>query len=293
MRYDKAPRPLSAVIVSPPRVVRSSPTDPAAPPAGRPTLGRDQLLFGQQAVWNALKTQMDSVTQLFYSREQTAALGPVFAILAARNAVCREVDGETLARIAGTHGHQGLVAVLRGSAPSAPVQEELVSLVQAPGCAILLTGPLPAVALAALARTARYFGVSSVWLAPEAAKALHASRARAAVEALRTLPLRECPNTLAQLQAYARAGGQPVVLRRDGQHTVGALSALRRMSVLLVLPPEDGDLDATMLETMALRVRLETTAEGETLPVCVAAGIALAMLKAPSPSTPGMRTVSR
>ena len=119
MRYDRAPRPLSAVSTIPPRRVKAPPSaatpapNAAATRTNPPPAPRAQVIFGHRAVWTALLQQTDNIGLLLYTREQIGALAPVFPVLAARQVTCRQESEETLTRVAGSYAHQGLVVTLK------------------------------------------------------------------------------------------------------------------------------------------------------------------------------------
>ena len=134
MKYDRAPRPLSAVTLRPPRKVDApvgawrppprppEPTRPVTPastaatsatPSSRTAIPRTRTIFGQRAVWQAIQTQLNALHQIWFSSDQRAALAPILPILTGRGVACTEVADAALAQVAGTHGHQGIVVVVR------------------------------------------------------------------------------------------------------------------------------------------------------------------------------------
>ncbi len=226
MRYDKAPRPLSAVIVVPPRRVKETDSDATAnaQSAQRAAAPQSQVVFGQTAVWNALAKHVNELEQLLYNREQIGALANIFPILSARQVVCREVDSETLARVARSPAHQGLVAVI-GAKSASPALDDLAVTAVRPGVSLLLAGPIHAHELADLVRTARFFGVAAVWLTPDARRS---ANARTVNEALQALPVRDCTAPVSQVHDFVQAGGRAVVLGTHGSHGLPSLAGLRR-----------------------------------------------------------------
>lgn len=134
MKYDRAPRPLSTVSLRPPRKVAGPPQpwrppEPAAMPASPPpreapsrepppesprlSVPRSRTINGQKAVWAAIQMHLPDLQQLLHSPDQRGALAPILPILTNRGVPCREVNDAALAQVAGTHAHQGLVAILR------------------------------------------------------------------------------------------------------------------------------------------------------------------------------------
>lgn len=292
MRYDKAPRPLSALTTVPPRRVKLEPGQGTAV-AQVGVAQTEQVIFGQVAVWDALQRQTDQLLQLLYAPEQIGALAPVLPILVALKVVCRQADAETLARVAGSAAHQGLVARIRAVAQVGNPTDHWATLAQTPGCSLLLTGAISAKSLADLARTAAYFGVQTLWLDATARSSLNALGIKAALGGLQGLALNDCAAPLSQLATFVRAGGTAVALSREGQHGLQALAGLGKRAILLALNAEDTVLDPSILAAMSLRVRIDANGSAPSLPASVLAGIALAMLQAAPAAKLGVGPIVR
>ena len=238
---------------------------------------REQTICGLRAVQAALKMRPDRVRRLFYSAEHARPLQPTLAILAKRRAIFRELPADELDRVAGTRAHQGLVAVL--DAPDVPkLSREAVTLTaQQPGVTLLLDGVGNPHNVGAIARTAAFLGVRSLWLTAEGAETVRSSAAcRTAEGGLESLDVSVVHDARAVVQAYAAAGGHALALAVRGEKTLADLTTYRGQPILLVVGSEENGLDPAVEAACTLRARITGTAAVESLNVSVAAGIALA-----------------
>jgi TrmH RNA methyltransferase len=227
-------------------------------------------ICGLAAVTAAYARRPEAVLRLFYVAERKLAAGPFCAVMAAAKKPYRMVDGEELAKIAGTPHHGGIVAVAKPLVaaildPDNPPRGKLL---------LVLDGIGNPHNLGAIARSAAFFGVPALLIGEGAGHAMPSDAAlRTAEGGLEHLALyrtRDLPRALRAMEPHYRTVA--ATLGREAM----ALSALPRdRPVALVLGNEETGVSAPVLAACRREVRIEGSGRVQSLNVAQAAAVLL------------------
>ena len=147
-----------------------------------------KVLFGFHAVGVRLKTAPQSITEIYFDPTRRDARMRQF-IERARESNVRliEADGLRLARLAGSHGHQGVAARVQALAPTHSL-DELLDQLTAPPLLLVLDGVTDPHNLGACLRVADGAGAHAVIAPKDHAVGLNATVAKVASGAAETVP---------------------------------------------------------------------------------------------------------
>ncbi len=147
-----------------------------------------KVLFGFHAVGVRLKTAPESITEIYFDPTRRDARMRQF-IERARESNVRliEADGLRLARLAGSHGHQGVAARVQALAPTHSL-DELLDQLTAPPLLLVLDGVTDPHNLGACLRVADGAGAHAVIAPKDHAVGLNATVAKVASGAAETVP---------------------------------------------------------------------------------------------------------
>jgi len=164
---------------------------------------KNHILFGFHAVGVRLKTAPDSLIEIYVDPTRRDARMRQFAARV-REAGVRliEADNLRLAKLAGSHGHQGVVARAR-SLPQAHSLDDLLDILQAPPLLLVLDGVTDPHNLGACLRSADGAGAHAVIAPKDHAAGINATVAKVASGAAETVPYFMVTNlarTLGELQ---------------------------------------------------------------------------------------------
>jgi len=163
----------------------------------------DKILFGFHAVGVRLKTAPDSLIEIYLDPMRRDARMRQFTARA-REAGVRliEADSLRLAKLAGSHGHQGVVARAQ-PLPHARSLDDLLDTLQTPPLLLVLDGVTDPHNLGACLRTADGAGAHAVIAPKDHAAGINATVAKVASGAAETVPYFMVTNlarTLGELQ---------------------------------------------------------------------------------------------
>lgn len=277
-RIDSRPLGRSAGPIAPgaPGDRRQQPWQAQRPAAG--AAAKEQRICGLHAVLAALRARQHQVRRLYFSAELRASVQPFLPPLAARRAVFRELPPEELAKVAGSHSHQGLAAVLAWPEVPLLTRSDVQGAATTAGVTLLLDGVANPHNLGAIARTAAFFGAAGLWVGADARETLRSAAAyRVAEGGLELLAVAAYVDAAAVVQAWVAAGGAAVALAVTGSRGLDALDATQQ-PLLLILGAEESGVSAAVVAASSGVVRIAGTGAVESLNVSVAAGIALAAL---------------
>jgi len=147
-----------------------------------------KVLFGFHAVGVRLKTAPESITEIYFDPTRRDARMRQF-IERARESNVRliEADGLRLARLAGSHGHQGVAARVQALAPTHSL-DELLDQLTGPPLLLVLDGVTDPHNLGACLRVADGAGAHAVIAPKDHAVGLNATVAKVASGAAETVP---------------------------------------------------------------------------------------------------------
>ncbi len=147
-----------------------------------------KVLFGFHAVGVRLKVAPESVVEVYFEASRRDARMRQF-IERAKEAGVRliEADGLRLAKLAGSHGHQGVAAIVQ-ALPQAHSLDDLLDQISAPPLLLVLDGVTDPHNLGACLRVADGAGAHAVIAPKDHAAGLNATVSKVASGAAETVP---------------------------------------------------------------------------------------------------------
>lgn len=246
---------------------------------------RAQVLCGWHAVEAALQRRGGACRKLLHSEARLADLRPYLRQLAERRAAYRVAGEAELAKVAGTPAHQGVVAAFDRPQIARLDAAGLRRLAQRPGLTLALDGVANPHNLGALARTAAFFGVTTLLVGGDSVAPLLSTAAyRVAEGGLDRLEVQQFDDLTAALGLFRRAGGRAAALDVRGAVELRSWRGeARRAATLLVVGAEEHGVSAAAAQACDRALRIGGASAGmESLNVSVATGIAIAELLEPA-----------
>ena len=227
-------------------------------------------ICGANAVAALFAKRPDDVQRLFYLADRKPEVGPYCAELARRKKPYRMVDGETLAKIAGTGHHGGIAAVAKSRAIPIFDRDNPPRLT----FLLVLDGIGNPHNLGAIARCAAYFRVPGLLIGEAPGNAMPSDAAyrtaEGGLEHLLLFRTRDLPAALTALQPFYRT----VAAALDPE--AAPLIALPRdRAVALVLGNEERGISPDVLAACRRRIRIEGSGRVQSLNVAQAAAVFL------------------
>jgi len=147
-----------------------------------------KVLFGFHAVGVRLKTAPQSVIEIYVDpTRRDARMRQFLDRVAEAGARVIEADGMRLAKLAGSHGHQGVAARVQ-SLPAAHSLDDLLDQIQGPPLLLVLDGVTDPHNLGACLRVADGAGAHAVIAPKDHAAGINATVAKVASGAAETVP---------------------------------------------------------------------------------------------------------
>ena len=236
-----------------------------------------KVLFGFHAVGVRLKTAPQSIIEVYYEATRRDARMRQF-IARAKEAGVRliEADGLRLAKLAGSHGHQGVAARVEAVAQLQSL-DDLLDQLEADGVAnpllLVLDGVTDPHNLGACLRSADGAGAHAVIAPKDHAVGLNATVAKVASGAAETVPYLMVTNLARTLNELKDCGIQVVGTAEDAGQTLYDIDFTG--PVALVLGAEGPGMRALTKKTCDVLVRIPMAGAVESLNVSVAAGVCL------------------
>jgi 23S rRNA (guanosine2251-2'-O)-methyltransferase len=161
---------------------------PVPAPADNPPMSSPKVLFGFHAVGVRLKTAPKSVVEVYYEATRKDARMRQF-LDRAQEAGVRLIEADTLriAKLAGSHGHQGVAARVE-ALPVANSLDDLLDAVEGPPLLLVLDGVTDPHNLGACLRVADGAGAHAVIAPKDHAVGVNATVAKVASGAAETVP---------------------------------------------------------------------------------------------------------
>jgi len=236
-----------------------------------------KVLFGFHAVGVRLKTAPQSIIEIYYEATRRDARMRQF-LDRAREAGARMIEADSLriAKLAGSHGHQGVAARVQ-PLPQATSLDELLEDLEAAGVEqpllLVLDGVTDPHNLGACLRVADGAGVHAVIAPKDHAVGLNATVAKVASGAAETVPYLMVTNLARTLNELKERDILIVGTSDDAPITL--YEAELKGAVALVLGAEGKGLRQLTRKTCDVLVRIPMLGAVESLNVSVAAGVCL------------------
>jgi len=232
-----------------------------------------KVLFGFHAVGVRLKTAPQSVIEIYYEPTRRDARMRGF-LEKAREANARliEADGLRIAKLAGSHGHQGVAARVT-ALPSAHSLDDLLDQVQGPPLLLVLDGVTDPHNLGACLRVADGAGAHAVIAPKDHAVGINATVSKVASGAAETVPYLMVTNLARTLNELKERDIRIVGTSDDAEATIYDVDLSG--PVALVLGAEGSGLRQLTRKTCDVLVRIPMAGAVESLNVSVATGVVL------------------
>jgi 23S rRNA (guanosine2251-2'-O)-methyltransferase len=230
-------------------------------------------LFGFHAVTARLRARPESVRTIYIdSARHDQRLRELVARAEAAKVTVHAIDAARLLALAGSDGHQGVVAVVDAQAPYRTLDEVLDDLTEPP-LLLVLDGVTDPHNLGACMRSAAAFGAHAVIVPKDRAVGINATVSKAASGAAETIPLLAVTNLARTLRDLKRR--DVWVLAADAQGDESLFDADLSGPIAWVLGAEGGGLRRLTRESCDRIVTIPLVGEIQSLNVSVAAGICL------------------
>ena len=232
-----------------------------------------KVLFGFHAVGVRIKTAPKSVLEVFFDVSRRDARMRQFLERATEaGARLIEADGLRLAKLCGSHGHQGVAARVE-ALPQITSLDDLLDSLTEPPLLLVLDGITDPHNLGACLRVADGAGAHAVVAPKDHAVGLNATVAKVASGAAETVPYLMVTNLARTLNELKERNLTIVGTSDDAEKTIYDVDLSG--PVALVLGAEGAGLRQLTRKTCDLLVRIPMAGAVESLNVSVAAGVCL------------------
>jgi 23S rRNA (guanosine2251-2'-O)-methyltransferase len=232
-----------------------------------------KVLFGFHAVGVRLKTAPQSVIEIYADSTRRDARMRQFLDRAAETGVrVIEADGVRLAKLAGSHGHQGVAARVQ-PLPMAHSLDDLLDAVQGPPLLLVLDGVTDPHNLGACLRVADGAGAHAVIAPKDHAAGINATVAKVASGAAETVPYFMVTNLARTLGELKERNIWCIGTSEEAPKTIHQVDL--KGPVALVLGAEGAGMRQLTRKTCDELVAIPMRGAVESLNVSVASGICL------------------
>lgn len=269
----QTPRPLPPQAA--PRQVAAAPKQQASPTRSRHRGHDEETYHGGRACEAVFARRPQDIVRVYLTAEQQRRFAPLLAYCAAERRGFQVVESENLARISGSHHHEG-IAILARACPrwSAADLVRAADSNRLAGPLVYLDGVQNPHNLGAILRTAAHFGSGALLGRRGELPPLSPAAVRVAEGAAECVPVCDLDDAAASLVRLKSQGFRVVT---TSSHS-GAPAAAARLGrkVVLVLGSEGQGVSKSIAALADLAVRIPGTGAVESLNVSVACGILLA-----------------
>jgi 23S rRNA (guanosine2251-2'-O)-methyltransferase len=232
-----------------------------------------KVLFGFHAVGVRLKTAPQSIIEIYYEPTRRDARMRGFLERAKEaNARLIEADGLRIAKLAGSHGHQGVAARVT-ALPAAHSLDDLLDQVEGPPLLLVLDGVTDPHNLGACLRVADGAGANAVIAPKDHAVGINATVAKVASGAAETVPYFMVTNLARTLGELKERNIWCIGAADDAPQSI--YQADLKGPIALVLGAEGTGLRQLTRKTCDALVSIPMRGAVESLNVSVASGICL------------------
>ncbi|MFC5500002.1 23S rRNA (guanosine(2251)-2'-O)-methyltransferase RlmB [Caenimonas terrae] len=232
-----------------------------------------KVLFGFHAVGVRLKTAPRSIVEIYHDPARRDARMRQFIERAAEAGVrLIEADGVRLAKLAGSHGHQGVAARVE-ALPQAHSLDDLLDAIQGPPLLLVLDGVTDPHNLGACLRVADGAGAHAVIAPKDHAAGINATVAKVASGAAETVPYFMVTNLARTMNELKERSIWCIGTSDDAPQTI--FQADLKGPLALVLGAEGEGMRQLTRKTCDALVSIPMRGAVESLNVSVASGICL------------------
>lgn len=237
-----------------------------------PVAARDAKFYGKNACLALFARRPDDVRRVFVNDDVAREVGDMLRELARRRLPYRVVDNDELAKVAGSHHHEGICIVARPQPP--PDEAALLGPYRGDraGSLIYLDGVENPHNVGAILRTAAHFGCAALAGSLDRLPTPSGATARVAEGGAEHVPVLRWADPLASLRAL-RSRFTIVAGTQDARHSL-YLSELPRRAVFL-LGAEGAGLSREVRALASMTVAIPGTGAVESLNVSNAAALLL------------------
>jgi RNA methyltransferase, TrmH family len=237
---------------------------------------RTERVYGLSAARAVFEQRPEAVISIAHTKPARAALADMLREAASRRIAYREVDAESLARMADSVHHEGVCLLVRQR--EAVSAESIALSLGARGLVLALDGVQNPHNVGAILRSAAYFGAHAVIYASEQDKALAASARRVAEGGAERVSVARVPKLSDALSTLADHG--LTVIGSDARAKLRLDSYRWPARAVLVLGHEQHGLTPEVRAVCSTLLRIAGVDGMDSLNVSVAAGIFLASFAA-------------
>jgi RNA methyltransferase, TrmH family len=231
-------------------------------------------LYGWNACMSAFKKRPESLLRMFFSRARASQLKEIKAFCGENQIPYRQLDQESLNKVASGVHHEGVVMVVR---PLLPQSAHRLIRGQMPdkGLVVALDGIDNPHNQGAILRTCAFFGVEGL-IVPGTGKAIPSSAARMAEGGLESVPVFNSSDLPSALRDCREQGWFVVGTDPNSKDTL--FNAKIKFPAVVVMGNEQEGLSSRVKQRCDTLVRVPGKGSLQSLNVSVAAGIILAEL---------------
>jgi TrmH RNA methyltransferase len=233
-------------------------------------------LYGWNACMSAFKARPESLLRLFFSRARTSQLKEIKAFCGEHKIPYRQLDQESLNKVASGVHHEGVVMVVKPLQPQS-AHRLIRGKISDKGVVMALDGIDNPHNQGAILRTCAFFGVEGL-MVPGNGKtaAMPSSAARMAEGGLESVPVFTSSDLSSALRDCREQGWFVVGADLDAKETL--FNAKIRFPAVVVMGNEQEGLSSRVKQRCDTLVRIPRKGPLQSLNVSVAAGIILAEL---------------
>ena len=237
---------------------------------------KEFTLYGWNTCMQFFKNRPEDLCRFFFSKQRSSALGAVKKWCSVKKLPYRELDLESLNRVASSIHHEGVVMVVR-PIQSASIHSFNKDGLGEKGVAIALDRIGNTHNLGSILRTCAFFGVEGMVVSNQEGQArLTSSAARTAEGAIEVTPIYQCADLASALRDFISRN--VYVLGADLNAKQSLYDIAIRFPCVLVLGNEQEGLSSRVKKRCDQVARIPSLKIIQSLNVGVAAGVAVAEL---------------
>ena len=251
-------------------------TNRSAPLESKRLKDREFTLYGWNTCMQFFKNRPDDLYRLFFSKQRSSALGSVKKWCAVHKLPYRELDLESLNKVASATHHEGVVMVVR------PLETPSISSFirdgfSQKGIAVALDLVGNTHNLGAILRTCAFFGVEGMVISNQEGQArLTSSAARTAEGAIEVTPIYRCTDIASALRDFMSRNIYVVGADLNAKQSLYDIAI--RFPCVVVFGNEQKGLSSSVKKRCDQVVRISGSKKIQSLNVAVAAGVVLSEL---------------